>query len=69
MSDFGFIVMAVAWSAIVGGFCWWLFWRFAKLESVATSNLWRRVFKGVGLFIGIGLPAMMLLVTVLHFYA
>jgi hypothetical protein len=68
MSDFGFIAMFVAVCAVWGGFWWWLLWRIARLESVAKSNLWRPVFKGTGLFIGIGLPAMAALAGLVHFY-
>jgi|SoiMethySBSTD1v2_1073268.scaffolds.fasta_scaffold903793_3 hypothetical protein len=67
MGDFGFIAMFVAVGAIWGGFWWWLFWRIARLEAVAKSN-WRLLFRGLGLFIGIGLPAMAALAGALHFY-
>lgn len=64
MDDFQTMVVLIAVSVIWGGFWWWLFWRVA--DSVREFDLWRRVFKGLGVFIGIGLPAMAGLAAAFH---
>lgn len=51
-----FMVLSLALSVIAGAFWWWVLWRIAKLKPVAESNVARRAFKGLGLFMGIGTP-------------
>lgn len=66
MGDIGFMAMFVAVSAAWGGLWWWLLWRIAKWQPVAESHFGSQALKGLGLFIGIGLPAMSALTAALY---
>jgi len=68
MSDYVFMAACIAATAITGAFWWWLLWTIAGSKLLAESALGRRVLKGLGLFIGIALPTLGVLMSVLHFY-
>lgn len=63
-----FVAMLVAMAVISGVFWGWVLWRIAKLKAVAESNVARRVFKGLSLFVGIGMPIMTIVAAGLFVY-
>jgi hypothetical protein len=66
MIDLKFVLLFVGVSALWGGLWWWVLWSIAGTKAMAESHFGRRVLKGLGLFIGLGLPMMALLAAVLH---
>ncbi len=63
MGDAGYMAIFVVWSAVVGAFFWWLLWRVAARPG--AEALERRFLRILGVVIGVGLPAMALLGSVL----
>ena len=68
MGEYGFMAMLIALSTISGGFWWWLLWRIAASKAMAEDHLLRRIFRGFGLFLGIGTPVGAVLATALFLY-
>ncbi len=65
--DLKFVLLFVGVCALWGGFWWWVLWSIARTKSMQDSHLGRRVLKGLGLVVGLGLPMMALLGAALHY--
>jgi hypothetical protein len=68
VGEYGFLALLIALSTIWGGFWWWVLGRIAESKALAEDQLLRRIFRGFGLFFGIGSPVGAVLGTALFLY-